>query len=57
MQKMLSSLATITVMNLDIKKLTLILETLVKHNIKFGDNFIKNMQKIITTVQVHIWEI
>ena len=57
MQKTLNSLTTITVINLDIKKLTLRLEILVKRNIKFGDNFIKIMQEIISTVQVHTWEI
>jgi len=57
MQKKLNSLATIKVINLDIKKLTLILEILLEHNINFGDNFINIMQKIISTVQVHTWEI
>jgi hypothetical protein len=54
---MLNSLAAIAVINLDIKKLILILEILVIYNAKLDDNFIKIMQTIISTLQLHTWEI
>jgi hypothetical protein len=57
MQEMLNSLTAITVIILDIKKLILILEILVICNAKFGDNFVKIMQKSISTVQVYTREI
>jgi hypothetical protein len=54
MQEMLNFLTAIAIINLDIKKLILILEILVICNTKFGDNFVKSMQKSISIVQVGI---
>ena len=57
MQEMLNSPAVIAVINLNVKKLIVVLETLVIYNANVGDNFIKIMQTRINSVQVHTREI